>query len=49
MYYTKGRLSASFIVRMPANYIDGSDALPVFIQKRMFRKWNKRTGKKQEV
>jgi ferredoxin len=36
-----GKLSANFIIRMPANYIDGSDALPVFIQKRMFRKWNK--------
>lgn len=38
----KSKLSANFIVRMPANYIDGADALPAFIQKRMFRKWNKR-------
>ena len=40
-----GKLSASFIVRMPANYIDGSDALPVFLQKRMFKKWNKKIKK----
>ena len=37
-----GKLSASFIVRMPANYIDGSNALPLFLQQRMFKKWNKK-------
>jgi ferredoxin/flavodoxin len=40
-----GNLSASFIVRMPANYIDGSDALPKFLQQRMFKKWNKKINK----
>lgn len=37
-----GSLAAGFIVRMPANYIHNSDSLPVFLQKRMFRKWEKR-------
>jgi ferredoxin len=27
---------------MPANYIDGSDALPLFLQQRMFKKWDKK-------
>jgi ferredoxin/flavodoxin len=37
-----GKLSASFIVQMPANYIDESDALPPFLQQRMFKKWDKK-------
>ncbi|MBN2240200.1 MAG: EFR1 family ferrodoxin [Dehalococcoidales bacterium] len=34
-----GSLDAGFIVRMPANYIHDSGALPVFLQNRMFRQW----------
>ena len=37
-----GNLTAGFIVRMPANYIDNADALPLFLQKRMFRNWNRK-------
>lgn len=33
-----GKLSGAFVVRMPANYIDAADTLPVFLQRRMFRK-----------
>ncbi len=33
-----GTLAAGFIVRMPANYIHDADALPLSLQKRMFRK-----------
>jgi ferredoxin len=37
-----GNLATGFIVRMPANYIHNADALPLFLQKRMFRSWSKR-------
>ncbi|OGN89866.1 MAG: hypothetical protein A2Z74_03885 [Chloroflexi bacterium RBG_13_46_9] len=37
-----GNLAAGFVVRMPANYIHDANALPLFLQKRMFRKWEKR-------
>jgi len=37
-----GSLAAGFVVRMPANYIHDANALPLFLQKRMFRKWEKR-------
>ena len=40
-----GSLAAGFVVRMPANYIHDADALPLFLQKRMFRKWEKRVDK----
>lgn len=40
-----GSLSAGFIVRMPANYIHNADALPLFLQKRMFRNWSKQVDK----
>ena len=40
-----GKLSGGFVVRMPANYIDAADALPVFLQKRMFRNWKKKVNK----
>jgi len=40
-----GNLAAGFVVRMPANYIYSADTLPLFLQKRMFRKWQKRAGK----
>ena len=40
-----GSLTAGFVVRMPANYIHDADALPLFLQKRMFRKWEKRVDK----
>lgn len=40
-----GTLAAGFIVRMPANYIHNADALPVFLQKRMFRDWGKRADR----
>lgn len=39
-----GSLAAGFVVRMPANYIHDADALPLFLQNRMFRKWRKRAG-----
>ncbi|MCL5736145.1 MAG: EFR1 family ferrodoxin [Actinobacteria bacterium] len=39
-----GILGAGFVVRMPANYIHDADALPVFLQKRMFRKWEQRVN-----
>jgi ferredoxin len=37
-----GSLAAGFIVRMPANYIHNSNALPPFLQNRMFRKWQRK-------
>lgn len=37
-----GKLSGAFVVRMPANYIDSADSLPVYLQKRMFRNWEKK-------
>ena len=37
-----GNLAAGFIVRMPANYIHNADALPLFLQRRMFRRWKKK-------
>jgi ferredoxin len=40
-----GILSGGFIVRMPANYIDAADSLPVFLQKRMFANWNKKVDR----
>ena len=40
-----GKLSAGFIVRMPANYIHDGGALPLFLQKMMFRSWNKKADK----
>ncbi len=40
-----GSLAAGFIVRMPANYIHDADALPLFLQRRMFRGWGKRADK----
>jgi ferredoxin len=40
-----GSLAAGFVVRMPANYIHDADALPLFLQKNMFRKWEKRADK----
>jgi len=40
-----GSLAGAFVVRMPANYIYAADSLPVFIQKRMFRKWRKKVDK----
>ncbi len=40
-----GNLAAGFIVRMPANYIHDADALPLFLQKMMFRGWSKRADK----
>ncbi len=40
-----GSLSVGFIVRMPANYIHDADAPPLFLQKYMFRKWEKRADK----
>lgn len=43
--HKKGKLSSSFIIRMPANYIYRSNALPIFLQKRMFKKWNKKIDK----
>ncbi len=43
-----GSLAAGFIVRMPANYIHNADALPLFLQNRMFRKWQRRAGEISE-
>ena len=40
-----GSLAAGFVVRMPANYIHAADAPPLFLQKRMFRKWRKTVDK----
>ena len=40
----RGNLAAGFVVRMPANYIDSADALPLFLQKRMFRKWQRKAN-----
>ncbi len=40
-----GSLAGGFIVRMPANYIHDADALPLFLQKRMFHNWEKRADK----
>lgn len=40
-----GKLAAGFIVRMPANYIHNAGALPVFLQKMMFRNWKKKADK----
>jgi len=40
-----GTLSAGFIVRMPANYIDSADAVPKLLQKRMFKKWKAKSEK----
>lgn len=40
-----GNFAAGFVVRMPANYIHDADALPLLLQRRMFRKWEKRADK----
>ena len=40
-----GSLAACFVVRMPANNIHDADALPLFLQKRMFRNWEKKADK----
>lgn len=40
-----GSLAAGFVVRMPANYIHDADAPPLFLQKNMFRKWEKKADK----
>jgi ferredoxin/flavodoxin len=40
-----GRLAAGFIVRMPANYIHDANALPLYLQKRMFRNWRKKSDR----
>jgi len=40
-----GSLAAGFVVRMPANYIHNADALPVFLQKTLFRNWGKKADK----
>jgi ferredoxin/flavodoxin len=40
-----GSLAAGFAVQLPANYIDAADAQPLFLQKRMFRKWEKKADK----
>jgi ferredoxin len=40
-----GKLAAGFVVRMPANYIDSADAMPLFLQRRMFHKWRKKADK----
>lgn len=40
-----GKMAAGFVVQMPPNYIHDNDALPLFLQKRMFRKWAKKTDK----
>jgi len=40
-----GNLAAGFIVRMPANYIHDAGALPVFLQKMMFRSWRRKADK----
>jgi ferredoxin len=40
-----GSLAAGFVVRMPANYIHNADAPPLFLQKYMFRKWEKKADK----
>ena len=37
-----GCLAAGFVVRMPPNYIHDGDALPLFIERRILRKWAKR-------
>ena len=39
-----GSLAAGFVVRMPANYIHAADAPPLFLQKRMFRQWEKKAN-----
>ena len=40
-----GSLAAGFVVRMPANYIHSADAQLLFLQKNMFRKWEKKADK----
>lgn len=40
-----GDLAAGFVVRMPANYIDAASPPPLFLQKRMFRAWEKKADK----
>jgi ferredoxin/flavodoxin len=40
-----GSLAAGFIVRMPANYIHAANAPPLFLQKYMFRRWEKKADK----
>ncbi len=40
-----GSLAAGFVVRMPANYIHDANAPPLFLQKSMFRKWEKKADK----
>jgi ferredoxin len=40
-----GSLAAGFVVRMPANYIHDADALPLFLQKRILRNWERRADK----
>ena len=40
-----GSLAAGFVVRMPANYIHAADAPPLFLQKNMFGKWEKKADK----
>jgi len=40
-----GSLAAGFVVRMPANYIHAADTPPLFLQKNMFGKWEKKADK----
>jgi ferredoxin len=40
-----GILAAGFVVRMPANYIHDAGAPPLFLQKYMFRRWEKKVDK----
>ena len=40
-----GSLAAGFVVRMPANYIHSAGAPPLFLQKRMFRMWEKKADR----
>jgi ferredoxin/flavodoxin len=40
-----GSLAAGFVVRMPANYIDSADAPSLFLQKHMFRKWERKVDR----
>lgn len=40
-----GSLAAGFVVRMPANYIHNADALPVFLQRFLFRNWERKADR----
>jgi len=37
-----GTLASGFLVRMPPNYIHDADAFPPFMQKRLFKKWERK-------